>query len=83
MIERGEFYLVNNLMVVAHDYERIDGYGRMWSRLPVDKNCLETYCQALKDCGYKDTTEDFENLGTFYGCTWPLGDDTGEVISCD
>lgn len=24
-----------------------------------------------------------ENLGTFYGCTWPLGDDTGEVISCD
>jgi hypothetical protein len=24
-----------------------------------------------------------ENLGTFYGCKWPLGDDTGEVISCD
>lgn len=61
VIERGEFYVVNNLMVVAHDYERIDGYGRMWSRLPVDKNCLETYCQALKDCGYKDTTEDFKN----------------------
>ena len=53
MIERGEFYVVNNLMVVAHDYERIDGYGR--------KNCLETYCQALKDCGYKDTTENFKN----------------------
>ncbi len=45
MIERREFYVINNLMVVAHDYERIDGYCRMWSRLPVDKNCLETYYQ--------------------------------------
>ena len=24
-----------------------------------------------------------ENLGTFYGCKLLLGDDTGEVISCD
>lgn len=61
MIERGEFYVVNNCMVIAYDYERIDGHYRMWNRLFVDENCLETYCQALKDCGYKDTTESFKN----------------------
>lgn len=61
MIERGEFFVVNNCMVIAYDYERIDGHYRMWNRLFVDENCLETYCQALKDCGYKDTTESFKN----------------------
>lgn len=29
MIERGEFYVINNCTVIAHDYERIDGYYRM------------------------------------------------------
>lgn len=61
MIERGSFYVVNDIMVVAHDYERIDGRVSMWNRIPSGKEALEVYRQALRDCGYRDTTEDYED----------------------
>lgn len=42
-------------------------------------NCYSIYDYVTKKWYYFK----IENLGTFYGCTWPLGDDTGDVISCD
>ena len=56
MIERGSFYVVDDFMIVAHDYEREDGYGRGWNRVYSNKESLKIYCDALVDCGYRDTT---------------------------
>lgn len=56
MIERGSFYVVDDFMIVAHDYEREDGYGRAWNRVCSNKESLKIYCDALVDCGYRDIT---------------------------
>lgn len=56
MIERGSFYVADDFMIVAHDYERVDGYGRVWNRVFSNKEHLEIYCNALRDCGYKNMT---------------------------
>lgn len=56
MIERGSFYVVDDFMIVAHDYEREDGYGRVWNRVCSNKESLKIYCDALVDCGYRDAT---------------------------
>ena len=56
MIERGSFYVVDDFMIVARDYEREDGYGRAWNRVCSNKESLKIYCDALVDSGYRDTT---------------------------